>query len=198
MPLNPTAVRPENSQLLLRHLISRYYNEHMSDLAAPTSPPHAFSRDDWLGLAALLIAAALVAAGGSMVGMESVRGWYSGLEKPAWSPPNWLFGPVWTVLYLMMSLAAWMVWLRRGQEFARLALCIYAFQLLLNAAWSPLFFALQNPTLALLDCIALWIAIATTIALFYQVRSLAAWLLVPYLLWVSFALSLNAAIVALN
>jgi tryptophan-rich sensory protein len=97
-----------------------------------------------------------------------------------------------------MSIAAWLVWLRRGEDLAQAALTAYALQLLLNAAWSPLFFALQNPTLALLDCIALWLALAATIVLFYQVRLLAGILLVPYLLWTSFALSLNIAIVVLN
>lgn len=151
-----------------------------------------------MGLAVLLIAAALVAGSGSMTSVDSIQGWYTDLEKPAWSPPDWLFGPVWTALYILMSIAAWLVWLRRGEDLAQAALTAYALQLLLNAAWSPLFFALQNPTLALLDCIALWLALAATIVLFYQVRLLAGILLVPYLLWTSFALSLNIAIVVLN
>ncbi len=156
------------------------------------------TREDWLGLAVLLIAVALVAGSGSMMSVDSIQGWYADLDKPAWSPPDWLFGPVWTALYILMSIAAWLIWLRRGEDLARAALTAYALQLLLNAAWSPLFFAMQNPTLALLDCIALWLALAVTVVLFYQVRLLAGLLLVPYLLWTSFALSLNAAIVALN
>jgi tryptophan-rich sensory protein len=144
------------------------------------------------------MAVALVAVSGSSVSAGAISGWYASLEKPEWSPPNWLFGPVWTLLYLDMTFAAWMIWLRRDREGTTGALGVYAVHLLLNAAWSPLFFGLQNPTAALVDATVLWACVAINIAMFYHIRLLSGLLLVPVLLWVSFAVSLNAAIVALN
>ncbi|MBS3820420.1 MAG: tryptophan-rich sensory protein [Planctomycetes bacterium] len=155
-------------------------------------------RHDWLGGGVLLLAAAFVAVSGSTVSAGAIRGWYAGLDKPEWSPPNWVFGPVWTVLYLMMTVAAWLVWLRREKEAITGALAVYGLHLLFNAAWSPLFFGLRNPDAALVDAILLWATVAVNIAMFYHIRLLSGLLLVPVLLWVSFAVSLNAAIVALN
>jgi tryptophan-rich sensory protein len=116
------------------------------------------------------------------------------LSKPAWNPPAWLFGPVWTVLYLMMAIAAWLVWRKMGFSGAAGAMGIFAVQLALNAAWSPLFFGLRNPAAGLVDIAALWIAVGVTLIAFWRVLPLAAVLLLPYWLWVSFATALNFAI----
>ena len=124
--------------------------------------------------------------------------WYRTLAKPAWTPPGWIFGPVWTLLYLSMGVAAWMVWTRAGLRGAWVALLLFAVQLVLNGAWSWLFFGLHSPGLAFLDIVLLWLAIAATIVAFWIVRPAAALVLVPYLLWVSFATALNLAIWRLN
>jgi len=135
---------------------------------------------------------------GAIFTSRSVSEWYPVLQKPSWNPPAWVFGPVWTVLYLMMAIAAWMVWRRRGFREGAAALLIFAFQLALNAAWSPLFFGLRNPLAGLLDIIPLWAAILVTIAAFRKISPLAAALLIPYWLWVSFATALNFMIWRLN
>lgn len=124
--------------------------------------------------------------------------WYAGLAKPAWNPPNWLFGPVWTVLYILMAVAAWLVWRRQGLAGAALPLLVFVVQLVLNAMWSWLFFGLQRPGVALAEILVLWVAILVTILLFFRVRSVAGILLIPYLLWVSFAAVLNFTIWRLN
>lgn len=120
--------------------------------------------------------------------------WFEALQKPAWNPPSWVFAPVWTVLYAMMAVAAWLVW-RAG---ARRALLVWLVQLALNAAWSWLFFGLERPDLAFVDIVVLWIAIALTLAAFARVSRFAALLLAPYLAWVTFATVLNGAIWHLN
>ncbi|MEP9387862.1 TspO/MBR family protein [Mesorhizobium sp. KR9-304] len=120
--------------------------------------------------------------------------WYRRLDKPPWRPPNWLFAPVWTMLYASIAVSGWLVWRAAGIEGAALPLAVFALQLLLNAAWTPLFFGLRRPDLALVEIVMLWGSIAATIVLFYPVSATAAWLLVPYLAWVSFASALNASI----
>jgi translocator protein len=152
-------------------------------------------RTQGLGLIAWLLLVALAAWFGSQFAPGA---WYQALEKPAWTPPSWLFGPVWTVLYAMMGVAAWMVWRERGFSGAPTALGLFLLQLVLNAAWSWLFFGLQRPDLAAAEILILWAAIAATIVASWRVRPLAGWLLVPYLLWVSFAAALNVAIWRLN
>ncbi|MCU0784896.1 MAG: tryptophan-rich sensory protein [Verrucomicrobia bacterium] len=117
--------------------------------------------------------------------------WYATLKKPSWNPPGWIFGPVWTALYTMMAVAAWLVWKRGGFVAQRRPLLIFLAQLALNALWTPLFFGLHRPGLAFAEIVLLWLAIAATIPTFWRVSSLAAWLLVPYLAWVSFAAVLN-------
>lgn len=117
--------------------------------------------------------------------------WYAGLEKPTWNPPSWVFGPVWSVLYTLMAVAAWLVWCRGGWQAQRRPLGLYLIQLALNAAWTPLFFGLQSPGIALIDIILLFIAIAATMRAFFRVRTVAGLLLVPYLMWVGFASVLN-------
>ncbi|MBB3352834.1 tryptophan-rich sensory protein [Rhizobium lentis] len=120
--------------------------------------------------------------------------WYKQLDKPRWRPPDWLFAPVWTVLYASIGLSGWLLWLEAGIAGAAFPLSVYAVQLLLNAAWSPIFFALHQPGLAAVEIMLLWAAILATIILFYPANSGAALLLVPYLTWVSFAAALNVSI----
>ena len=127
-----------------------------------------------------------LAGAGSMPGE-----WYANLAKPDWTPPGWLFGPAWTILYILMAVAAWMVWQRVGWT---RPLWLWLAQLALNAAWSPIFFGAKQPGWAFAEIIALWLAIAATIATFMKVNRRAAWLLIPYLAWVSFATVLNCAI----
>jgi len=124
--------------------------------------------------------------------------WYERLNKPAWRPPNWLFAPVWTVLYVMMAVAGWLVWRQAGFAGAGVALIVYALQLILNAAWTPLFFGLRRPDLGLVDIVLLWLSIVAAIALFFPISVVAALLLVPYLAWVAFAGALNFALWRLN
>lgn len=124
--------------------------------------------------------------------------WYAQLQKPAWTPPNWLFGPVWTVLYTLMAVAAWLVWQQGGWAAQRWALGAFLLQLLFNGLWSPLFFGLRKPGLAFADIGLLWLALLATLILFWKVRPLAGALLVPYLVWVTFAAALNFTLWRLN
>jgi translocator protein len=124
--------------------------------------------------------------------------WYASLKKPSWNPPGWIFGPVWTALYTMMAVAAWLVWRQGGWGKPRKPLLIFLAQLALNAAWTPLFFGLHRPDVAFAEIVLLWLAIAATIAAFRRVSHAAAWLLAPYLAWVSFAAALNFTLWRLN
>jgi tryptophan-rich sensory protein len=124
--------------------------------------------------------------------------WYASLAKPTWNPPGWVFGPVWTVLYLMMAVAAWVVW-RSGRPAAvALPLALYGVQLVLNALWSWIFFGLHRPGLAFAELLCLWLAILGTMLCFHRHSRAACWMLAPYLAWVSFASVLNLAIWRLN
>jgi translocator protein len=123
--------------------------------------------------------------------------WYRALRKPSWNPPDWLFPIAWAALYLMISVAGWLVWQSAGLA-ASLALGLYVLQLALNAAWSWLFFGLRRMGWAFLECLALWIAIAATIAAFAPISMTAALLMLPYLVWVAFAAFLNLTILRLN
>lgn len=125
--------------------------------------------------------------------------WYAQIEKPSWNPPNWVFGPVWTVLYAAMGVAAWLVWRKAGSfTNAQTPLALFITQLALNTAWSLVFFGLELPGLALIDIALLWVMIATTIIVFREYSRTAALLLVPYIAWVTFATALNFAIWRLN
>jgi tryptophan-rich sensory protein len=124
--------------------------------------------------------------------------WYASLKKPSWNPPGWVFGPVWAALYTMMAVAAWLVWRRGGFAAQRRSLGVFLVQLALNAAWTPLFFGLHQPGLAFAEIVLLWLAIVATITVFRPVSSAAAWLLAPYLAWVSFAATLNFTLWRLN
>lgn len=145
------------------------------------------------------LAACFAAAGlGAAATATSVGGWYHTLAKPGWNPPDWLFGPVWTVLYFMMAIAAWLVWRRHGWRAARSALTWFSAQLALNVLWSFVFFGLQRPGLAFAEIVALWMALAATAVAFYGKSAAAALLLTPYLAWTTFAALLNFAIWKMN
>ena len=139
-----------------------------------------------------------VGALGSVFTSGSVNTWYSTLNKPAFNPPNWVFGPVWTLLFILMGVSFYLVWNKKFGKEPKKLIGIYAFQLILNLLWSLCFFGWQNPTLALGEIIVLWIAIAVNAFWFHQISRIAGNLLIPYLLWVSFAAVLNTAIVVLN
>jgi len=129
---------------------------------------------------------------------QSVSTWYTTLSKPSWTPPGWLFGPVWTILYISMGVAAWLVWQKRSASVVTPALTLFFIQLALNGLWSLFFFGQRNLALGLVDIGLLWLALAATIAAFWMVRPLAGALLIPYLMWVSFATALNYTIWRLN
>lgn len=137
------------------------------------------------------------AAAGSAV-FVSTDGWYAALIKPAWNPPSWLFGPVWSLLYVMMAAAAWLVWREGGWKTQRRALGFFLAQWLLNALWTPLFFGLHQPGFAFAEILALWLLLAMTVTLFWRVKKVAGALLLPYLVWVAFAAVLNFSIWRLN
>lgn len=124
--------------------------------------------------------------------------WYGSLKKPAWNPPSWLFGPVWSTLYTMMAVSAWLVWKRGGWSAQSRPLVWFLAQWFLNALWTPLFFGLHRPDLAFAEILLLWTTIAVTLSQFWRVSRTAAWLLVPYLLWVSFATMLNYVLWRMN
>eukprot|EP00271_Cylindrocystis_brebissonii_P010267 TRINITY_DN26407_c0_g1_i1.p1 TRINITY_DN26407_c0_g1~~TRINITY_DN26407_c0_g1_i1.p1 ORF type:complete len:178 (-),score=31.30 TRINITY_DN26407_c0_g1_i1:730-1263(-) len=138
-----------------------------------------------------------VPLGGSFVIAFTTGGpdaWYNDLEKPWWTPPGWVFPVIWTPLYILMGVAAWLVWRQGGFERQWLALLVFAIQLLLNFAWTPLFFSMHRPDVSLADIVLLWLAILGTIILFWPVNKWAALALVPYIIWVSIATSLNGYI----
>jgi translocator protein len=142
-----------------------------------------------------------LAVGGITGGMTAaeIPTWYAGLNQPWWTPPNWSFGVVWTVLYILMGIALWLLWERAPAGTARgSAIGLFFVQLALNAAWSPVFFSLHRPGAALVIILALVACLAALIATAWRVQRTAAWLLVPYLAWVSYATTLNAGILALN
>jgi benzodiazapine receptor len=153
---------------------------------------------DVVGLALSIAVCFGSAALGSLLTQPSLGNWYAQLGKPAWTPPNWVFGPVWSALYLSMALAAWLIWRNAGISGARLPLTLFGFQLGLNVLWSAVFFGMRLPGIACLEIVALWLAITATTAVFWRRNRTAAMLMVPYLAWVTFAGVLNAAIWSLN
>jgi len=153
-------------------------------------------RYSWLVLAGFIGAAFLAGAIGSWATFAHVRSWYPLLNKPSWNPPSWVFGPVWSTLYVLMGVAIWRAW-RMGPT-ARPLVVGYFVQLVCNALWSVLFFGLKQPAWALGDIILLWGLLAWLQLRLWQVDRFAGVLWLPYLLWVSFATLLNAAIVRLN
>ena len=155
-------------------------------------------RRSWPALAGFLALSFAASAIGGVATETGPGSWYAGVEKPPFNPPGWVFGPVWTTLYALMGVAAWLVWRRRGWPGARGPLLLFVAQLALNALWPALFFALRRPDLAFFEILLLWAAIAATIAAFWRVRPLAGTLLLPYLAWVTFAAVLTFSIWRLN
>ena len=145
----------------------------------------------------IVICLGAAAVGGIVTGSE-IEGWYRTLEKPSWQPPNWVFGPVWTTLYLMMAVASWLIWKPAGLKAAAFPLGLFGVQLVLNVGWSWIFFGLHRPGWALIELVVLWLAILLTTWAFFRRSWVAGWLMVPYLAWVSFAGVLNFAIWRLN
>lgn len=129
---------------------------------------------------------------GSFFTVSAIPNWYSTLNKPFFSPPNWIFGPVWTILYILMGYSLYLVWIKKSIP------TVFWAQLFLNFIWSIIFFGLKNPSLALVDIVALWVSIVLTIKAFSKINKTASYLLYPYLAWVSFAIILNLAIILLN
>lgn len=149
----------------------------------------------WWGLAGWLGLTFVAAAMGALFMPGE---WYAGLAKPAWNPPNEIFGPVWTVLYGIMAVAAWLVWQRGGFAVQRRALTLFLGQLVLNAAWTPLFFGLHLLGIAFAEILLLLVLIGLTMRAFFRVNLPAGWLMVPYFLWVGFATVLNFTLWRLN
>ena len=150
----------------------------------------------WMVLAGFIILCLGVGGVSGVVTAGAVADWFPTLNKPFFNPPSWIFAPVWTLLYIMMAIAAWRVWLEGASS--KPALNLFFIQLVLNFLWPLFFFGMHLPALALIDIIAMWIMIALTMRAFFKIAQPAGWLLVPYLAWVSFATVLNASIWWLN
>jgi len=151
----------------------------------------------WLGLIGWLLVAVAAGAVGALA-TRNAREFYAGLVRPNWAPPGWLFGPVWTVLYLMMGVAAWLVWREQGWKGAAVSVSLFLVQLAVNALWSWLFFVWRRGDLAFADVLVLWCLIAATIIAFWRISAFAAALLVPYFAWVTFASALTFSVWKLN
>lgn len=155
-------------------------------------------RHQLLGLLAWLMIVVIAAAIGALASLDA-SGFYQQLNRPAWAPPAWLFGPVWSLLYFMMAVSAWLVWRQHGFGRARAALLLFVIQLALNALWTPLFFGWKLGGLSFVVIVLLELFIVATITLFWRIGPrLAAFLLLPYLAWVAFAACLNYSVWQLN
>ncbi len=150
-----------------------------------------------LGLAGWLLATFAAAALGALASRDA-GAFYAGLARPEWAPPGWLFAPVWSVLYLLMGIAAWLVWTAHGSRGARAALVLFLVQLAANALWTWLFFAWRLGAAAFAEIVVLWILVVATVVTFWRARPAAGMLLVPYLCWVSFATALCWTVWKLN
>jgi tryptophan-rich sensory protein len=175
----------------------KFSHEDPIGLLKAAFPMLTASRHQVLGLIGwftLVFAAAAVGAGASV----EASFFYAKLIRPSWAPAAWLFGPVWTLLYVLMGVSAWLVWCARGFAGAQLALSLFFVQLAVNGIWSWLFFAWHLGNLALMDIVVLWFLIVATVISFWPINRLAAALLMPYLVWVTFASILTFSIVRLN
>ena len=152
----------------------------------------------WIGLVVFIVVCLGIGGLGAIATTPEIAGWYKTLAKPAWNPPDSVFGPVWTTLFILMGIAAWLVWQRNGFKGAAMPLSLFATQLVLNVAWSWIFFNLHQPGWAFVEIIVLWLAILGTTVAFFRCSKLAGALLVPYLVWVSFASVLNFTIWRMN
>lgn len=135
---------------------------------------------------------------GSFSTMSSVKGWYQTINKASFNPPSWVFAPAWTTLFTLMGIAAAIIWLSEKNEARKKALTVFGVQLVLNTLWSIIFFGMKNPALAFVEIIFLWLAILYTIILFRKINRKASCLLIPYILWVSFASVLTLSVAILN
>jgi tryptophan-rich sensory protein len=153
--------------------------------------------DRWLGLVVWIIVAFIPSLTAVFV---ETGPWYDALNRPAWTPPSWVFGPVWTLLYLLMGIAAWRVWATHGfsDSRARFALMLFLVHLILNAAWTWLFFGLHRLTVAAVEIVILWSMIAVLVILFWKRDRIAGFLLLPYLLWVTYAVTLSIGFAIIN
>lgn len=129
---------------------------------------------------------------------EAVPGWYATLNQPSFNPPNWVFGPVWTILYILMGISLFLIWKENYSRKRNIAITVFLMQLALNFAWSLIFFHFRMIGLALVEIILLWISILTMLFIFYRIKPVAAYINIPYLLWVAFATMLNASYYILN
>jgi benzodiazapine receptor len=177
-------------------------------------------RNDWIGLGIALLIPQVAGGLGAIATASSIPTWYQTIKKPSWNPPSWIFGPVWTTLYLLMGIASWLIW-RQGRERKvrqtaaaeapagiplalpedpqeRGALGLYGAQLFLNSLWSIIFFGMKSIGGGLAEIVLLWGLIAATVARFFRLRPTAGWLMVPYLAWATFASVLNATVWRLN
>jgi tryptophan-rich sensory protein len=154
------------------------------------------NKNNLIKLFASIIICELAGVVGSIFTAPAVGTWFKTLVKPVFAPPNWVFGPVWSMLFFLMGISLYLVWNKKGNK--EQALQFFAIQLFLNIAWSFLFFGLRSPYLAFIGIIFLWIAILFTIIKFYKINKISAYLLVPYILWVSFAAILNCSLWILN
>ncbi|MDQ5928028.1 MAG: hypothetical protein QG633_466 [Patescibacteria group bacterium] len=153
----------------------------------------------FLKLVVAVVVTQLAGIIGSLFTFSAIPTWYATLTKPELNPPSWVFGPVWTTLYLLMGVSAFLIWQKGwARKDVKIALSVYGVQLVLNALWSIVFFGMQNPGLALVNIALLFVSIVATMVLFYKISRPAMYLLIPYILWVSFASYLNYAIYALN
>ncbi len=153
---------------------------------------------DMLGLCTFLALCLAVAGIGGAITATSVDTWYQALDKPSFNPPDWVFAPVWTTLYILIAIAGWRVWRRTRFEASRQALAVFALQLGLNLLWSVLFFGLQQIDLALAEIIILLLTIVANTSIFWRIDRLAGMLFVPYVLWVAYAAVLNGSLWVLN
>lgn len=152
----------------------------------------------YLKLVLCILLPLTIGAIGGFATSSGISTWYVYLNKPFFNPPNYLFGPVWTMLYVLMGISHWVILQSPAGQMRTTALRVYAVQLAFNLLWSLLFFGLQSPGIAFVDILLLWCSIAYMISVFYKINRKAAWLQLPYILWVSFATLLNGAIWYLN
>ena len=149
----------------------------------------------------LLVSLALPLGLGAIAGLftaEAVPEWYETLNRPSFNPPNWLFGPVWTILYILMGISLFLIWKQSANKERNLAIVVFLLQLALNFAWSFIFFSFNMIGFALIEIILLWISIIVMLVLFYRIKPMAAYINIPYLIWVTFATVLNASYYLLN
>lgn len=175
------------------------FSRHPSDRSCILTSISDIQRPGWFpAIAIAVVPVAIAAVAGSLATMPNIPGWYASLAKPVFTPPNWVFGPAWTILYAAMALAFFRVLRRASGPRLQWALVVFFTQIALNGGWSFAFFAAHNPALGLLEIACLWLSVLLTLLLFWRIDRVAGLLFVPYLAWVSYAAVINAAIWMLN